>query len=409
MDFIHYRLKGDTERGIPSFLDRPAQELLSPAALFDHFVHRIREMAETQPFVEKVFHYYQDEIPQIFKDPDQQKVALDAVKLLILFAISPVRTQYTARHMAEMILFRVTDLEAHINYQYFRDILERLVKESSYLAVSPGKDPLDDQFAIDLRADIPGIIRRKIRQGVAEINPGDRRLFERLIPLAESPHLPFAGWAEQRQQRVSVLWEYTRRSGFILLRQIDEIPLAEAERLAEEWKRAEEDFFLVVGTTHGADRQYDHLRQVLLPVLREKYPGTFLFWVPAAVTGEEEELAERLLAVLLLLERYREDSSESGQRAREYLQDFLNSGKKRLGEILTGAYFHGLLLWDDRQVEVSAYGYLTQEKFLAEFIPPLLTRRFPRHHRVHPYLEALPPDYHPRASAGIFLPPGRWN
>ena len=391
VDFIHYRLKGDTERGIPSFLDRPAQELLSPAVLFDHFVHRIREMAETQPFVEKVFHYYQDEIPQIFKDPDQQKVALDAVKLLILFAISPVRTRYTARHMAEMILFRVTDLEAHINYQYFRDIIERLVKGSSYLAVSPGKDPLDDQFAIDLRADIPGIIRRKIRQGVAEINAGDRRLFERLIPLAESIHLPFAGWAEQRQQRVSVLWEYTRRSGLVLLRQIDEIPLAEAERLAEEWKRAEEDFFLVVGTTHGADRQYQHLRQVLLPWLREKLPGTFLFWVPAPVTGEEEEWQREFLAALLLLERYREDSSESDQRAREYLQGFLNSGKKRLGEILTGAYFHGFLLWDDRQVEISTYGYLTQEKFFAEFIPPLLTRRFPKHHRVHPYLEALPP------------------
>ena len=99
-------------------------------------------MAETQPFVEKGFDYYQDEIPQIFQDPDQQRVALEAVKLLILFAISPVKMRYTARHMAEMILFRVTDLEAEINYQYVRDILDRLAKESSYLSVTPGKDPL---------------------------------------------------------------------------------------------------------------------------------------------------------------------------------------------------------------------------------------------------------------------------
>ena len=56
--------------------------------------------------------------PRIFKDPDQQNVALEAVKLLILFAISPVKVRYTARHMAEMILFRVTDLEVEINYQY---------------------------------------------------------------------------------------------------------------------------------------------------------------------------------------------------------------------------------------------------------------------------------------------------
>jgi len=391
VDFIHYRLKGDGERGIPSFLERPPQELLGPSAIFDHFVDRIREMSETQPFMEKAFSYYEEEIPKIFQDPDQKKVALEAVKLLILFAISPVRTKYTARHMTEMVLFRVTDLETNINYQYFRDILDRLTRESSYLAVSPGKDPLDDQFAVDLKADIPGIMRRKIRQTVAEINPGDRRLFDRLVPLAESPHLPFAGWAERGQQRVSVLWEYTRRNGLILLRQVDEIALAEAESLGEGWKKMEEDFFLIVGTAHGIDRQYDHLRQALLPVLRQKYPGTFLFWVPAAFDEEEESWLRETLAVVLLLDRYRGEESEAGQRGREYLMNFLAGAKKKLGEIFTRAYFSGLLLWDDRQVEVSAYGYLSQEKFLEEFIPPLLSRRFPRHHRIHPYLEALSP------------------
>ena len=402
VDFIHYRLKGDAERRIPSFLEKPAQELLRPEAIFDHFVQRIREMAETQPFVEKIFNYYQDEIPQIFKDPDQQKVALDAVKVLILFAISPVKVKYTARHMAEMILFRVTDLEAGINYQYLRDVLERLAKESSHIVATAGKDPLDDQFSIDLRADIGSILRRKIRQGATEIYPGDRRLFDRLLPLTDSPHLPLAGWAEHRQQRISVSWQYTRRSGLLLLRQIDEISLSEVEELAEEWSRTEEDFFLVVSTTQGVERQYRHLREVLLPALRERHPGTFLFWIPASVEEEEEEWLKDLLAALLLLERYQEDSSESGQRAKAYLQSFLDAGKKKLGEIMAKAYFHGLLLWDDRQVEVSAYGYLTQEKFLQEFIPPLLDRRFPRHHRVHPYLEALSPTTIPNLLRDFF-------
>ena len=331
VDFIHYRLKGDTERGIPSFLEKPAQELLGPSAIFDHFLHRIREMAETQPFVEKGFEYFRDEIPQIFKDADQQKVALDVVKLLVLFAISPVKTRYTARHMAEMIMFKVTDLEADINYQYCRDILERLGKETSYIVVTPGKDPFDDHFSLDLRVDVTALLRRKIRQGVTEIFPGDRRLFDRLLPFAESPHLPFAGWAEQKQQRVSVPWEYTRRAGIILLRQIDEVPLAEAEGLAEEWKRTEEDFFLVVGTTRGIERQYEYLRQTLLPSLKEKCPGTFLFWVPASIEEGDEEWLKELLASLLLLDHYREEPSEGGQRAKEYLQHLLNDGRKRLG------------------------------------------------------------------------------
>jgi hypothetical protein len=402
VDFIHYRLKGDAERGIPAFLDRPAQDLLGPSAIFDHFLHRIREMAETQPFVEKGFDYYRDEIPRIFEDPDQRKVALEAVKLLTLFTISPVKFRYTARHMAEMILFRVTDLEAEINYQYFRDVLERLVKETSHLSVTPGKDPLDDQFSITLRADIAGILRRKIQQGVMEIFPGDRRLFDRLLPFAESIHLPFVGWAEQREQRVSTSWEYTRRSGIILLRQIDEFLLDEAKARAEEWKQAEEDFFIVVGTTHQVERQYQHLRDLLLPHLREKYPGLFLFWIPAEIKEEEESWMKEFLSALLLSDRTRQESSESGLPAQEFLQTFLQNGRKRLGEILTKAYFNGLLLWDDRQMELSAYGYLSQEKFLQEFVPPLLSRRFPKHQRVHPYLEALAPTTVPNLLRDFF-------
>jgi hypothetical protein len=402
VDFIHYRLKGDAERGIPSFLDRPAQELLGPSAIFDHFLHRIREMAETQPFVEKGFDYYRDEIPRIFEDPDQRKVALEAVELLILFAISPVKLRYTARHMAEMILFRVTDLEAEINYQYFRDILERLVKETSHLSMTPGKDPLDDQFSITLRADIAGILRRKIQQGVMEIFPGDRRLFDRLLPFAESIHLPFVGWAEQREQRVSTSWEYTRRSGIILLRQIDEFLLDETKARAEEWKQAEEDFFIVIGTTHQVERQYQHLRDLLLPYLREKDPGLFLFWIPAEVKEEEESWMKEFLSALLLSDRTRQESSESGLPAQEFLQTFLQNGRKRLGEILTKAYFNGLLLWDDRQMELSAYGYLSQEKFLKEFVPPLLSRKFPKHQRVHPYLDALAPTTVPNLLRDFF-------
>jgi len=402
VDFIHYRLKGDVGREIPTFLDRPSQDLLGPSAIFDHFIHRIREMAETQPFVEKGFDYYQDEIPRIFEDPDQQKVALEAVKLLILFAISPVKFRYTARHMAEMILFRVTDLEAEINYQYFRDVLDRLVKESPHLSVTPGKDPLDDQFSITLRADTSGILRRKIQQGVMDIFPGDRRLFDRLLPFAESIHIPFVGWAEKREQRVSFSWEYTRRSGIILLRQIDEFLPAHAETLAGEWKQTEDDFFVIVGSTHQVEKQYQHLHDLLLPSLRDKYPGLFLFWIPAEIKEEEESWMREFLSALLLSDYYREESQESGLQAQELLQTFLNAGRKKLGEILTKAYFNGLLLWDDRQIELSHYGYLSQDKFLQEFVPSLLSRRFPKHQRIHPYLEALAPTTVPNLLRDFF-------
>jgi Family of unknown function (DUF6079) len=161
--------------------------------------------------------------------------------------------------------------------------------------------------------------------------------------------------------------------------------------LTDEWGRTEDDYFLMVGTTHHVGDQYKHIREVLLPELRQKHPGAFLFWIPAGIKEEEEGWMKEMLSAFLLTERSREESHEFGRNAQEFLRNLLNSGRKRLGEILTKAYFSGLLLWDDKQIELSPYGYLSQEKFLEEFVPPLLSRRFPKHNRVHPFMEALAP------------------
>ncbi|MEW6184778.1 MAG: DUF6079 family protein [Thermodesulfobacteriota bacterium] len=407
VDFIHYRLKGDTERGIPSFLGNQAQALLGPAVIFDHFLHRIRETAETQPFADKVFVYYQDEIPNLLTDREQQQVALEAVKLLILIAIAPAEIRYTLKHLADMILFRVTDLDSNINYQYLWEILDRLSQESPYLTRVPGPDPLSDRFLIKLQADLAGIMRQRVRQGASEIFSGDRRLFDRLLPLADSPHLPFIGWADQGQQRVSLSWEYTRRHGLIYLRPIDQIRLQEIEEMARSWKRSEEDFFILVAPAIHLDEQYHHLRERLLPGLRNAFPASpFLFWIPAAVSEEDEDWLKGMLSALILKDGASEESSESRRPMKPLLEEFLKQGSKRLGEIFNRAYFNGLLIGDDRQIELSSFGYLSQEKFLDEFVPPLLTRRFPKHHRIHPYIEALAPTSLP-ALLNDFFATGR--
>ena len=245
--------------------------------------------------------------------------------------------------------------------------------------MTPGKDPLDDQFSITLRADISGILRRKISRAWRR---SFRGIAASLIASFPWPN-PFIFLLPDGRNRGS---RGSRSPGnrpaeaasFFSVRST-RFSLAEAETLAEEWKRTEEDFFLIVGTTHHVERQYQHLREILLPELREKHPGIFLFWIPAEIEEEEEAWMKEMLSAFLLLERYGEESYESGLAAKEFLQNFLKTGRKRLGEILTKAYFHGLLLWDDRQMELSPYGYLSQEKFLQEFIPPLLSRRFPKH------------------------------
>jgi hypothetical protein len=275
VDFIHYRLRGDPERQIPSMLGEPARQLLRPEIIFDHFQDRIRERSESQVYVERVYESYREEIPELFADPAQQNAALAAVKLLILFAISPSKYLYTVRHMAEMILFLVTRLDSQINYQFLQDILERLVREGSYVKVDRRDDPMENHYFIDLKADVAGMMRRRIRHEAAQIFPEDHRLFTKLGPMVQSSHLPLGAWLEREQQPMALQWRHTRRRGTLLLRQLDRITLEEIERLALQWERSEEDFFLFVGTTVQPDRQYDHVRKAILPHVIARYPTCF--------------------------------------------------------------------------------------------------------------------------------------
>ena len=388
--FIHFRLKGDPERHIQSRLDSPVQELLTPEVIFDHFIDRIRERAETQVYVERVFEGYQEEIPELFQDQDQQKIALTAIKLLILFAISPSRFKYTVRHIAEMILFPITPLDTDINYRFLHDILDRLAKEGSYVKVDPHDDPLKSHYSIDLKADISGIMRRRIRHMTSQIFPEDRRLFTQLAPMVETPYLPLASWFERDRQHLTLQWQHTRRGGTLQLRQLDEVSAQEIDDLARQWVRSEEDFFLMVGTPYRRGQQFRHIKENLLPGIREKHPGMFLFWVPTAF-DDDPTLLKEVLAASLIRQDLSPDSSDKNKRSEGFLRAFIEGRKDRLIEVFNRCYFHGVLLWDENQVELSRFGYLTQEKFLVEFVRPLLERCFPRHTRIQPYMSPLVP------------------
>ncbi len=390
VDFIHYRLKGDPERRIDSWLCRPARDLLTPDIIFDHFLDRIRESSETQLYVARVYEGYAEEIPSLFQDPDQQKVALAAVKLLILFAISPVKFRYTVRHMAEMLLFPVTALDSEVNYRFVQDVLERMCAQGPYIRVEAAGDPLDSRYFIDVEPDVGAIVRRRIRHGAAQLYSEDRRLFSKLAPLVEAPHLPLGTWVAREHTTVNLTWQHTRRRGWIMVRWLEELGVEELAALAEKWAWVEEDFFIFLGTTLFPEKQAEHVDKALLPYLRERHPGMFLFWIPASLKEAEGRL-KQILAGLLLQESPDLKRSEQGKQAARFLEKHLEREKAWLVEAFTQAYFSGRLLWDGGLVELSSFGYLSPEKFLAEFTPPLLERCFPLHGRIHPYMDALAP------------------
>src|SRR6056297_2062786 len=137
IDFIHYQLKGDPGRSIEGMMDLSAENLLTADKIFDHFVDRIREMMETSPFYTKVYKYYEQEIGSLLEE-GEKNTGLKLIKLLILFAISPINKRYNVKEISNMLFIKITNLEPAVNYEYIEDILNRLYQHGAYLVKKAG-------------------------------------------------------------------------------------------------------------------------------------------------------------------------------------------------------------------------------------------------------------------------------
>ncbi|MBW2027292.1 MAG: hypothetical protein JRI90_18520 [Deltaproteobacteria bacterium] len=106
------------------------------------------------------------------------------------------------------------------------------------------------------------------------------------------------------------------------------------------------------------------------------------------------ERLKEVLAAWLLLDKIK--SEGTGGRVEEqekYLKNFLEREAREVTEIFLRAYFEGMVLWDENEADLARLGRLTREKFLAEFIRPMLERRFPKHSRIRPYMDLYLTDF----------------
>ena len=102
----------------------------------------------------------------------------------------------------------------------------------------------------------------------------------------------------------------------------------ELEGLSRQWIRSEDDFYILVGTTHNRDSQYRHVKDTLLPRMRERHRGTFLFWIPDAFEGDLNWLKE-LLASILIQDRMNSESKEITQKGYDFLWHYNHKRKRQ--------------------------------------------------------------------------------
>ena len=412
VDFIHYQLQGDPGRRIPGMLELPSDILLTPDSIFDHFLRRIKERVETNPYSEVVYKYYEESGESIFPEPEERALALKIIKTLILQAISPWRYQISLRELAETLLTKVSTWDSEVNYQYIRDICEKLYKQGSYIGKKPGAGPLEDIYYIDLEADINLIIRRKVEYIEKGLEPGDSRIFYRLAHYLDSPQLPLAWLHREGKGKREIKWQNTPRWGYLILSDLRENSLDLIASLIEEFNNTELDFVLFLATPFQLRAQQEYLLETLLPYLRSHGPEDtsqhipLIFWLPGPV--EDEKALRRAYAHSILLEESKKDSTQLGQRLHSHLEAIMADDKRVVKEVFTVAYYDGTLISNlmEQERSLGEIGQLSFDRSLQEIIPPVLAQRFPRHQQLAPYT-----DIYLRGTAqeliSSFLKPGQ--
>ncbi len=110
----------------------------------------------------------------------------------------------------------------------------------------------------------------------------------------------------------------------------------------------------------------------------------------------EEEASSFPLWIIASLQEWIEETGEINQDLFNKIKDRypvrISLGRSHIEEIVSHRLIsHRQGAEEEIRKVFHALRRYSQEKFLQEFIPALLSRRFSKHHRIHPYMEALAP------------------
>ncbi len=390
IDFIHYRLTGDERRGIQPFLEQPAEELLTPDYIFDHFRERIRETVETNPYSDQVYHYYEREIGRIFEDATDTHTALRLLKLLIIGALARAPKRFTADELTQLLLHRYSGLEESINYDYIKDIMEQLYAHGAYISAQENEQG-ETTYSIDLKADVTLLLQKKLDHITASLVPGDQKVIEGLLPLIDEAYLPLKELQEEPIRDEEITWQNTRRTGKVIFKSPVELSDEMWEELQEELDYKETDFafFLVPPFFSGQSENDTFSWQAYMEACDQKLRRCIALWVPREITNEEEKQLRQAYAHRLLQQEYAKDDSPAGRQIKKQLETKLADEKRQVKEIFRNLYFQGHLRAGDHMPAPSSYGYMPLRELTAQVAAEILKARFPRHSEIHPLSDQI--------------------
>lgn len=340
VDFVHYQIKGDASRHIPGMLEADYLDLLTPDKIFDHFYVQIKETPRTSPFYTLFRDHFQKQIPQIFESAADADCALRAIKILILLEVLPVRQKRTVQELANMLLYRSTDLSlGDINYEYFEEaILKRLESELGYLKVEPHEGRFKAVYQIDLAATARDVIGERIKAYQNAIKGKHRELVEVIFPEVESANFPWGQMLNVESHRNYLKWMNSIRQGRVILADVRDFDPPAISRILNRMETTEDDFFVIFAFPFDQSAQLTAFRQIQDVNPLNRFRHGLVCLLPETIAPADWEKLEIFYANLLVLEDYQSDDSEEALEIKHRLKEDMKKLQRDAQAILDNAY-----------------------------------------------------------------------
>jgi len=250
VDFVHARIAGDPARDIPGILDRDANELLAPDALYDHFQTRLAEISAFHDFPRRIVPHLDSLITKIIDDDDDRILARRLIRTMVLYAVHPTAKPPAAQLLTELCACMFAPHDPLANVQFVTGaILDPLMAESRFIyrKEAPDGSLVNTLYGISATENVEGNLQARIRQAISEIRTDDSRiLFEPLSRLDADLSWPGSDILRGPLTRI-VMWRQSIRRAVVGLL----LPGSEAllrEQIKAELDSGEADFGLVLAT-----------------------------------------------------------------------------------------------------------------------------------------------------------------
>lgn len=384
VDFVASRLAGDPARRIPPWLDRPAERLLGPERLVDHFRDRIRERPDTAPLVDQALDYFERDLTGVFRDAEMAALARRLGKILIAGALCPTPMSFTVPELTLALAHRFSGLDPAVNRECVADLAERLATAGAYVgcaeepaAGSPGSVR---RYRCDLRADLHPILRNRVAAQRRTLSLADGRLWRALLPVCEDPAVPLAKMGQERGTPWEVSWRHTPRQVVCRVVAPDAFtPAAVAGWMRELEDGLEVDALLLV--LWGAPADAAAALSTWVTHCANRPPATpVLVWAPRTLGPAEGQALLQLGAHLRVQAELDGDFTDVGRRLKEHLQGARAEIRRRVGGLIRDIYLQGRVVGPDgasrRPVDLGPHPFVP---LLSRLVDAPLTHRYPGH------------------------------